>query len=62
VLYSLWGHCFVVSAMKALKESLRVPGRMGWNGDPCAPTTWDAWEGVSCRMSDDKTALLITEM
>ncbi|KEH43453.1 putative transferase [Medicago truncatula] len=55
-------HPLQVSAMKALKESLRVPGRMGWNGDPCAPTTWDAWEGVSCRMSDDKTALLITEI
>lgn len=56
------GDCFVVSAMKALKESLQIPGRMGWNGDPCAPTTWDAWEGVTCRISDDKTALLITEM
>nr|XP_016514953.1 PREDICTED: putative leucine-rich repeat receptor-like serine/threonine-protein kinase At2g14440 [Nicotiana tabacum] len=38
-----------VVAMKALKESLRVPDRMGWNGDPCAPTTWDAWEGVTCH-------------
>ncbi|XP_073223990.1 receptor-like protein 4 isoform X2 [Cicer arietinum] len=55
-------HPLQVSAMKALKESLRVPGRMGWNGDPCAPTTWDAWEGVTCRMSDDKTTLLITEI
>ncbi|KAJ6768632.1 CARBOHYDRATE-BINDING PROTEIN OF THE ER PROTEIN [Salix koriyanagi] len=27
-----------VVAMRALKESLRVPDRMGWNGDPCAPT------------------------
>ncbi|KAF2311197.1 hypothetical protein GH714_020084 [Hevea brasiliensis] len=31
-----------VVAMRALKESLRVPDRMGWNGDPCAPTNWDA--------------------
>ncbi|KAL4575064.1 hypothetical protein LXL04_021905 [Taraxacum kok-saghyz] len=30
------------SAMQALKESLRVPERMGWNGDPCAPTNWNA--------------------
>ncbi|KAL4358660.1 hypothetical protein HN51_030070 [Arachis hypogaea] len=48
------------SAMKALKESLRVPGRMGWNGDPCAPTSWDAWEGVTCRMNKDKTSLVIS--
>ncbi|MED6149739.1 hypothetical protein PIB30_065490 [Stylosanthes scabra] len=50
------------SAMKALKESLRVPGRMGWNGDPCAPTSWDAWEGVTCRMNKDKTALVISQI
>ncbi|KAF5751945.1 hypothetical protein HS088_TW02G00964 [Tripterygium wilfordii] len=37
-----------VIAMRALKDSLRVPDRMGWNGDPCAPTNWDAWEGVTC--------------
>ncbi|KAK7391437.1 hypothetical protein VNO78_19853 [Psophocarpus tetragonolobus] len=51
-----------VTAMKALKESLRVPHRMGWNGDPCAPNTWDAWEGVTCRMSKDKTAFLISQI
>ncbi|XP_047164082.1 receptor-like protein 4 [Vigna umbellata] len=50
------------TAMKALKESLRIPDRMGWNGDPCAPTTWDAWEGVTCRMTTDKTALVISEI
>ncbi|XP_027365950.1 receptor-like protein 4 [Abrus precatorius] len=55
-------HPLQVSAMKALKESLRVPSRMGWNGDPCAPTTWDAWEGVTCRMSNDKTSLVISEI
>ncbi|KAF5745293.1 hypothetical protein HS088_TW07G00876 [Tripterygium wilfordii] len=37
-----------VIAMRALKDSLRVPDRMGWNGDPCAPRSWDAWEGVTC--------------
>ncbi|KAG0461660.1 hypothetical protein HPP92_021957 [Vanilla planifolia] len=36
-------------AMRALKDSLRIPDRMGWNGDPCAPTAWDAWEGVTCH-------------
>ncbi|KAE9595732.1 hypothetical protein Lal_00030538 [Lupinus albus] len=51
-----------VIAMKALKDSLRVPERMGWNGDPCAPTNWDAWEGVTCRMSKDKTALVISQI
>ncbi|RDX78612.1 putative LRR receptor-like serine/threonine-protein kinase, partial [Mucuna pruriens] len=51
-----------VVAMEALKDSLRVPERMGWNGDPCAPTNWDAWEGVTCRMSMDNTALVISQI
>lgn len=50
-----------VTAMKALKESLRVPDRMGWNGDPCAPTTWDAWEGVTCHPMKDE-ALVVSQM
>ncbi|KAK3222611.1 hypothetical protein Dsin_009636 [Dipteronia sinensis] len=51
-----------VIAMRALKESLRVPDRMGWNGDPCAPTNWDAWEGIACRPNKDKTALVISQI
>ncbi|GMJ13472.1 malectin-like domain (MLD)- and leucine-rich repeat (LRR)-containing protein 1 [Hibiscus trionum] len=51
-----------VVAMKALKDSLRVPGRMGWNGDPCAPTDWDAWEGVTCHTNKDGTGLVITQI
>ncbi|KAG5051347.1 hypothetical protein JHK87_003545 [Glycine soja] len=51
-----------VVAMKALKDSLRVPERMGWNGDPCAPTNWDAWEGVTCRTSKNNTALVISQI
>ncbi|GMP83196.1 hypothetical protein CsSME_00037203 [Camellia sinensis var. sinensis] len=51
-----------VVAMRALKESLRVPDRMGWNGDPCAPTNWDAWEGVTCYPSKDKLSLVISQM
>lgn len=50
-----------VVAMRALKESLRIPGRMGWNGDPCAPTTWDAWEGIACRTNKDG-ALVIAQI
>ncbi|XP_047960937.1 receptor-like protein 4 isoform X2 [Salvia hispanica] len=50
-----------VTAMKALKESLRVPDRMGWNGDPCAPTTWDAWEGVTCHSLKDE-ALVVSQI
>ncbi|KAL1551229.1 receptor-like protein 4 [Salvia divinorum] len=50
-----------VTAMKALKESLRVPDRMGWNGDPCAPTTWDAWEGVTCHPLKDE-ALVVAQI
>ena len=53
---------FVVVAMKALKESLRVPDRMGWNGDPCAPSNWDAWEGVSCQHDKNGTVLIISGM
>ncbi|KAI4313967.1 hypothetical protein L6164_026910 [Bauhinia variegata] len=51
-----------VTAMKALKESLRIPERMGWNGDPCAPANWDAWEGVTCRKSRDKASLVISQI
>lgn len=50
-----------VIAMRSLKESLRIPDRMGWNGDPCAPTGWDAWEGVSCRTNKDG-ALVISQI
>lgn len=53
---------FAVIAMRALKDSLRIPNRMGWNGDPCAPTNWDAWEGVSCQPNKEKTALVIHQM
>ncbi|KAL9241967.1 hypothetical protein vseg_016017 [Gypsophila vaccaria] len=51
-----------VVAMRALKDSLRVPDRMGWNGDPCSPTTWDAWEGVTCRANKDGNALVISQI
>ncbi|XP_026407816.1 receptor-like protein 4 isoform X2 [Papaver somniferum] len=51
-----------VIAMRALKQSLRVPDRMGWNGDPCAPTSWDAWEGVTCHPNKDKTALVVSQI
>ncbi|XP_020097400.1 putative leucine-rich repeat receptor-like serine/threonine-protein kinase At2g14440 isoform X2 [Ananas comosus] len=51
-----------VVAMRALKESLRIPTRMGWNGDPCAPTIWDAWEGVTCHRSQDGQGLVVTQL
>ncbi|XP_078446143.1 di-glucose binding protein with Leucine-rich repeat domain-containing protein [Wolffia australiana] len=51
-----------VAAMVALKQSLRVPDRMGWNGDPCAPSSWDAWEGVTCHPSKNGKALVITQL
>ena len=54
--------CFAVLAMRALKESLRVPDRMGWNGDPCAPTNWDAWEGVTCYPKKGESSLVISQM
>ncbi|XP_073306038.1 receptor-like protein 4 isoform X1 [Primulina huaijiensis] len=51
-----------VIAMRALKESFRIPDRMGWNGDPCAPTTWDAWEGVTCHPTKDESALVVSQI
>ncbi|EOY02138.1 Di-glucose binding protein with Leucine-rich repeat domain isoform 1 [Theobroma cacao] len=51
-----------VIAMRALKDSLHVPDRMGWNGDPCAPTDWDAWEGVTCHADKNGTGLVITQI
>jgi hypothetical protein len=49
-------------AMQALRMSLNVPERMGWNGDPCAPTRWDPWEGVTCNLAVDKSGLIITNL
>jgi hypothetical protein len=48
---------FAVAAMKVLKESLKIPARMGWNGDPCSPRRWDAWEGVTCHRGDKGLAI-----
>uniref|UniRef100_A0A7N1A055 Malectin-like domain-containing protein n=1 Tax=Kalanchoe fedtschenkoi TaxID=63787 RepID=A0A7N1A055_KALFE len=51
-----------VTAMRALKDSLRIPDRMGWNGDPCAPTLWDTWEGVTCRAEKNSSFLVIDQI
>ncbi|XAR65392.1 Non-specific serine/threonine protein kinase [Bertholletia excelsa] len=51
-----------VIAMRALKESLGVPDRMGWNGDPCAPTNWDAWEGVTCHSDKNRSVLVVSQI
>ncbi|URE26959.1 Di-glucose binding within endoplasmic reticulum, partial [Musa troglodytarum] len=51
-----------VMAMQALKESLQIPDRMGWHGDPCAPSTWDSWEGVTCHHSDNGQNLVVTQL
>ena len=56
------GRFLVVATIEELKKSLRVPDRMGWNGDPCAPTAWDAWEGVTCHRSKDGRVLVITQL
>jgi len=50
------------AAMHALKSALNVPERMGWNGDPCAPTEWDAWDGITCNLAADGSSLVITHM
>ncbi|KAL2609499.1 hypothetical protein R1flu_028072 [Riccia fluitans] len=49
-------------AMQSLKTSLQVPDRMGWNGDPCTPSSWDAWEGVSCTLDNAKNSLVISRL
>ncbi|XP_043717052.1 receptor-like protein 4 [Telopea speciosissima] len=51
-----------VAAMRALKQSLRIPDRMGWNGDPCAPHSWDAWEGVTCLPNAAKSGLVVFQI
>lgn len=48
--------------MHALRDTLNVPSRLGWNGDPCAPTDWDAWEGVTCNLAADGVSLIVTHM
>ncbi|OAE31305.1 hypothetical protein AXG93_1962s1620 [Marchantia polymorpha subsp. ruderalis] len=50
------------AAMQQLKTSLQVPDRMGWNGDPCSPSSWDAWEGVSCTLDNEVNALVIMRL
>ncbi|KAJ3694455.1 hypothetical protein LUZ60_009935 [Juncus effusus] len=51
-----------VGAMRALKESLKIPSRMGWNGDPCAPSSWDTWEGVTCHRNPKNSRLVVTQL
>ncbi|KAI5060277.1 hypothetical protein GOP47_0024697 [Adiantum capillus-veneris] len=51
-----------VKAMQAIKKSLQVPERMGWNGDPCAPSNWDAWEGVTCNLEKANAMLTLTHL
>lgn len=57
-----WDLLNAALAMHALKQSLSIPERMGWNGDPCAPTVWDAWQGVTCNLAADGSSLIITQM
>ncbi|XP_024399560.1 receptor-like protein 4 [Physcomitrium patens] len=35
-------------ALQQLKQSLNIPVRMGWNGDPCVPQL-HPWYGVDCK-------------
>lgn len=62
-LASLLHYCFDAGlAMQNLKKSLQIPDRMGWNGDPCAPLSWDAWDGVSCTLSNDGKSIVVSRM
>lgn len=42
-----------VWALQRMKQNLELPGRLGWNGDPCIPQV-HAWYGVNCEF--DATA------
>ncbi|KAG0615556.1 hypothetical protein M758_5G050700 [Ceratodon purpureus] len=35
-------------ALQVLKQSLSIPARLGWNGDPCVPQL-HPWFGIDCR-------------
>jgi hypothetical protein len=37
-----------VWALQSMKQNLDLPGRLGWNGDPCIPQV-HAWYGVNCE-------------
>ncbi|XP_077253467.1 receptor-like protein 4 isoform X2 [Tasmannia lanceolata] len=39
-----------VRALQTLKNSLGLPVRFGWNGDPCVPQQ-HPWSGVDCQFS-----------
>lgn len=41
-----------VWALQALKRSLGLPSRLGWNGDPCVPQE-HPWNGVNCQFNHD---------
>lgn len=38
-----------VWALQGLKQSLSIPSRLGWNGDPCVPQL-HPWFGVDCTL------------
>ncbi|XP_024531007.1 receptor-like protein 4 [Selaginella moellendorffii] len=42
-----------VWALQALKNSLALPPRVGWNGDPCVPQE-HPWNGINCGFHFDK--------
>lgn len=44
---------FLVRALQALKTSLGLPLRLGWNGDPCVPQQ-HPWSGADCQF--DRTS------
>ncbi|KAL9329371.1 hypothetical protein ACSQ67_004374 [Phaseolus vulgaris] len=47
-----------VSALQALKKSLRLPPRFGWNGDPCVPPQ-HPWSGVDCQLNKSRGSWII---
>ncbi|KAH7568884.1 hypothetical protein JRO89_XS06G0067300 [Xanthoceras sorbifolium] len=40
---------FLVRALRSLKNSLGLPHRFGWNGDPCVPQQ-HPWNGADCQL------------
>lgn len=45
--------------MESLKRSLGIPERLGWEADPCTPSSW---EGVTCITDPIGQGFVIYEM
>jgi hypothetical protein len=47
-----------VWALQILKQSLNLPTRLGWNGDPCVPTE-HPWFGINCGFNSNASTWFV---